>query len=108
MASGDNVPEIEEPGTEPGQQQSGDGNADMSKPARAPPKVFVFASPKKGKKTDSRAVGRNHPIKAKLRKALAPYLASSYLQGEMAKRFTKEYLATHGMPDSEVGRRPSP
>ncbi|GLI67017.1 hypothetical protein VaNZ11_011113, partial [Volvox africanus] len=78
---------------------------DMSKPSRPPPKVF--ASPRKRseaqveRRPEAHAMPRSQSVKAKLRKALAPYLTSTYLQGEMAKHFTKEYLAAHPPPQNE-------
>ncbi|GLC34220.1 hypothetical protein PLESTM_000171100 [Pleodorina starrii] len=90
----------EEQAKEPIQQAAPAPDPDMSKPH---PKVFVFASPKKrqGKPPEPRQPISKQAIKAKLRKALAPYLTSSYLQGEMAKRFTKEYMAAHPPPQNE-------
>ncbi|GIL85113.1 hypothetical protein Vretifemale_13741, partial [Volvox reticuliferus] len=78
---------------------------DMSKPSRPPPKVFVSPRKRSEAQPERRPEARNMPrsqsIKAKLRKALAPYLTSTYLQGEMAKHFTKEYLAAHPPPENE-------
>ncbi|EFJ41979.1 hypothetical protein VOLCADRAFT_98062 [Volvox carteri f. nagariensis] len=75
----------------------------MSKPSRPPPKVF--ASPRKKSEMqrgpEARGVARSKSIKAKLRKALAPYLTSTYLQSEIVKHFTKEFLAAHPPPENE-------
>lgn len=67
---------------------------------RPPPKQF--ASPRKGIRVLSRKESTKETMKAKLRRALQPYLAATYMQGEVAKRFTAEYVEAHPPPEDEV------
>ncbi len=73
---------------------------------RPPPKQF--ASPRKGVRVLSKKESAKETMKAKLRRALQPYLAATYMQGEVAKRFTAEYIDTHPPPEDEVGHAATP
>ncbi|KAG2494413.1 hypothetical protein HYH03_007465 [Edaphochlamys debaryana] len=63
----------------------------------------MFASPRKGGPAKGvRVVERKESMRSRLRKALAPYLTTTYLQGEMHKRFTLEYMDSHPPPPDEA------
>ncbi|KAG2423062.1 hypothetical protein HXX76_015578 [Chlamydomonas incerta] len=87
-----------QPGVEGGQ---GDDNVEKSGASAVVPRILA-RPPRKAKPPQGvRVLESKESMRSRLRKALAPYLTATYWQGEMAKKFTAEYIEAHPPPEDE-------